>query len=746
MKPKSLILPLIILAVLAGLVVWKQQNQKVETILEQTGLVRLMPEGISKSDVAKLELYAGEKPDEKLTLAYDADADKWRVASHFNAPVKKETIDEYLEAIVGLKGEPRTMGASDDNLATFEITGEKAFHVTGYKKDGAEPLFHLLVGKSPGFKSVFIRKDGSNDIFVEETDLRQKAGIYGTPPPMPGMPKQEEEKKEAQKPEPGTWLDKDIVKIDTAKVTKVALTMPDKALVFEKHEKPKAPEAAPAAPVPEAAPAVEAAPAPAGSSEAETPAISVTPADGMAPAAAPAAPEFEWVLASGGPGGAHKQSGFDSLLQKLSLLTATDIVDPSKKAEYGLETPAYVLVVTVEGQPEIRIEAGRPNPAEDGYVRVASGKEDIVYKVNKYTFEQIFPKGTELFDLAGLTVDKNTIDAVEINQPEGRVVLAKNGDSLSVVAPACDLTPQTATLDTLATALSAWKPVDYADAALNLGEPVRTVTFTGAGQSHSLKVYGDSKHIEGAYARLDDGGAVLVMSRADIGKVFVAPKNLYQLKVLDLMADDIAQVDVSGPAGAWTLARQEEALKLTVGGATTDAKQDEADAWLNVLAELQVADVLFGLPDMTIPAENVITLKLKDGATHVVAVGPNQNGMHEVKVSGRNSVFSLEHAVATSLTPAPETLKAEPPAAPAPEAAPVAPAPEAAPAAPAPEAAPVVSAPEVAPAAPAPEAAPVVPAPEVAPAAPAPEAAPVAPAPEAAPAAPAPEAAPVAQQ
>lgn len=414
--------------------------------------------------------------------------------------------------------------------------------------------------------------------------------------------------------------------------------------------------------------------------------IQMMPPQGAAPTGAPApvpgAPEYEWVLASGGPGGAHKQPGLDTILQKLSLLTATDVMDPAKKAEYGLEAPAYVCVVTVEGQPEIRIEGGRPNPAEDGYVRVASGKEDIVYKVNKYTFEQIFPKGTDLFDLAGLQLDKNAIDTVEINQPQGRIVLAKSGDKLTVVAPSTDLTQQTTTLDTLATALAAWKPVDYADAVADLGEPARTVTFAAAGQSHTLKVYGDAKHTDGAYARLDDGSAVVVMSRADIGKVFVNPKDLYQLKVLDLMADDIAQADVSCPGGAWTLARQEDALKLTAAGVTTDANKDEADSWLNELAGLQMGDILFGLPDMTIPAESVITLKLNDGNTHTIAIGPNQNGSHEVKVSGHTAVFSLNNAVAATLTPPVDTLKAEAPAAPAPEAAPVvAPAPEAAPAA-----------------------------------------------------------------
>ena len=125
------------------------------------------------------------------------------------------------------------------------------------------------------YKSVFIRNEGDNDIYTEDTDLRQEAGIYGADKPA--------------KPEPGTWLNKDVLKMeDTGAITKLALTYPDKAVVFEKREKPK-PEEEKAADKPEA--------------EGEDGEDTVEVPDADVP------PEYEWVLASGGPGGAHKAVG-----------------------------------------------------------------------------------------------------------------------------------------------------------------------------------------------------------------------------------------------------------------------------------------------------------------------------------------------------------------------------------------------------------------------------------------------------
>ncbi|MCX5771024.1 MAG: DUF4340 domain-containing protein [Candidatus Hydrogenedentes bacterium] len=661
MKPKSLVPLVIILVVLAGLVVWKKSSVPQTTIEQQVGLVTLLPDGISKNDIAKLDIYAGEAPDKKLTLAYDTSGDKWLLPSHFNSAVKKDVIDRYLDSIVKIKGEPRATAATESELELYNLSDAKAFHVQGYKKDSAEPYFHLLVGKSPGYNSVFIRKAGSNEVFVEETNLRQQAGVYSDDSrPAPMGPEAKE-----PIPEPGIWLDKTIVKMDLEKMNKVALTLPDKSLVFERQEKPQA-----------APPAAEP------GTEGTTP---------PAPAE-PAKKEYEWKVASGGPGVPMKENGPKSMTQKLSFLEASDVVDPAKKAEWGLEPAAYVAVVSCEGQPDVRIEGGRPDPNGDGYVTVAGSPGGTVYKVSKFIFEQAFPKGTDVFDLPSLSMDKATIEKIDITQPGGDVSLVKDGESFRIAKPVAALDPQRTTAETLATTLANWKPADYADASADLGEPTRTVTVSGGGQTHTIKLYGPSKHVAGSYARVDDGTNVLVMSGMDTGKIFVKPGDLYVRTLLDIDDMNIGEIAVNGAGGAYSLAHGEDgAWTVAAGGAPEPADNTAAESLAGEVSVLQAEDILFGRSSVE-GATETVTVKMKDGTRHVISVGPEKEGKHEVKISGKDQVFIVSAESKKGLFPPVDTLKK--PAAPAPAPAPEAPAPAAeAPAAAAPGDAAVAPAP-----------------------------------------------------
>src|SRR5690606_732141 len=130
-------------------------------------------------------------------------------------------------------------------------------------------------------------------------------------------------------------------------------------------------------------------------------------------------PEAKWVLVAGGPGGEAKESGITNLMRKFTNLSASDIVDPTKTAEYGLDAPGFKATIhTKEGEPVV-LEGGRGEGATDGYVRVASAGGDRVYKLDSYTFGQVFPKGSTLFTLEGFTYPDNAIDRIEVKQPVG---------------------------------------------------------------------------------------------------------------------------------------------------------------------------------------------------------------------------------------------------------------------------------------------------------------------------------------
>ncbi len=637
MKPKNLVPLVVILAILAVLVMVRKVKEESPGIVEQVGLVALLPEGLTKGDVAKVELYVGTKPDEKVILTWDAESDKWRVESHFNAPVKEDKIEECLDTVVELQGEFRSSASSDADLESYNLTDGLAFHVLGYRKDSDSPAFHVLVGKSPAHKAVFMRADNKTDVFVEDSNLRRLAGLYGDDTD--------------KTPEPDIWLDKRVLDFDKEKIKKVALTWPDKELVFElqpKHPEPEEEQAEGEEEEAESGEEVE---------EKEEPEV-----------------EHEWVLAKGGLGGPHKQSGLDSLLAKLDSLTATDIVDPTKKAEWGLELAWFKCVVSLEDDPEdVVIEGGRPEPGGDGYVRVANDPEDIVYKLSKYTFNQLWPKGGDLFDLPKLDLDKASIERIELNQPEGKAVLVKKDDKWTVAAPSADLDVLSTTLDTIARTLAKWKAEDYADSpeGSGLDAPGRTTTFTTTtGQSHTIALGADSKHIDGVYARLDDAETALVMARRDVEQVLVAPNDLYDRTLFDFDEEDISSVQVRRDEDTFLLERKDDDVwNLVIEGTSFEADSSACDSILAALADLEATEIVFGKTALEGETTATISLTLQGGGSHTITLGAEHDGAWPATLAGKKQLFLIASTDAKSMLPSGESLK-KPEPEPEPEEAP----------------------------------------------------------------------------
>ncbi len=660
-KWKNLVPLVVILAILAALVALKRVQNKPVAIEEQLQkkVTALIPEAVSKGAVTRFELYAGAKADNKVVLQREADdPNTWRVTSHFNAPGKEDKIEEFLDKFTALQGEFRAADVTGDELSEFTLDDEGAFHVTAYTGDTESPAAHILSGKAPKPGQVFVRAAGDSTIYIADVDFRREAQIWS-------------EEADAA-PEPGPWEDKDIVKIDKDEIMKVALTMPDKQLVFEKREKPA-----------EKQEGEDAEPAEGEESEPE-------PAE-------PATPEYEWVLASGGVAGQeYKEMGLTSILGAFNPLSATDIVDPAKLAEWNLETPGFTCVLTLKDDKEVVLEGGLPESSAEGYVRVAGAEEPVIYKLSSYNFGKVFPKGSDLFDLQSLSVDKETLTQIELELPDAKAVLAKEGDNWTVVEPRADLEVDTTAISTLAGALAGWKASDYTDSAA-LGEPVRKVTFHSSDStSHVLEIGGPSRSIDGNYARLD-GGAIVAMTKGDVGKILVEPKNLYKRAFLAKDVVDIKAIAIT-PAGG-------EAIALTRGEndawmlGDAEADPEAAEAVGETIADLQAEEILFGKAAADFTPQVTIDVSFEDGSANKLVLGAETEAGREFMLEGKTSVFVIAKDDADKLVPSLESLKKAEPA-PA-EAAPAEAAPaEAAPAEAAPaEAAPAETAPaEAAPA------------------------------------------------
>ncbi len=619
----------IILVVLVVLVFLKQsKTTERPSIIEQAKFEKLVPDNLKKDNIVRFELYTGAKPDNKVIIVKDGD--KWRVSNHFNSPAKKETVEDYLDKIISLQGEMRAELPTDDALADYNLKDDQAFHIDIYTSATGEPALKLLVGKSPSYQLTFVRRAGDRKVYNGGVNFKQEAGIYGD---------------EAENtPTAERWLDKDILKIEKDKIVRLAYEMPDKKLTFERKEKE----------IPQ---------------EEQQSATTEDTKEGNVEGEKqpPKKKEYEWVIVQGGTGDKFKEAGLQNLLGRFANLTASSIVDPSKKADWGLESPAFKLTLSKEGEDDVVIEAGRPNPAKEGYIRVANNQEDIVYELSKYTFEQIFPKGQDLFDLPALSLDKDKMQQVSIEQAEGKVVVQKEGDKWKVLEPVIDLNVQEPALSTLASALAAWKAIDYADNDVDVGEFNKTLTFKAGEEAHTLKMAGDARTVDGVYVMLDDKPIRLVMNRVDVAKVLLKPRDVYELKVLDFATDkvtsleikenDVKQIIKKGEGGDWMLIEDGKETKLA---------NENVMNLLNALSGLQAEDIRPDLKWNAFAPSHTLRINITDAKPLEFSVGPGPQGKIVATVPRRKAVVQLAsdrwEMIRSVLNKACEPKPEEPPA------------------------------------------------------------------------------------
>ncbi len=706
MSAKKLLPLIVILAVLAGLVVLRKNAHKRPTIVQQVSLEQVIPDGMKTEDIERLELFSGKKPAEKVVVAKEGDA--WKLTSHYNAPAKTEVVKEYLDALVKVKGEFRAEAKTDPERETYNLKDDQAFHVQAFKAGADKPAIDLLVGESPNYKTVFLRKSDGDRVYVESTNLRSQAGVVD---------------EKSDKPiAPDKWLDKDIVKLEgekAEKITKVALTMPDKSLSFERQEKPQPP-------------------------------AEVKEGENAEGEAKPAKKEYEWKLVSGGTGAPLKPKAFeDKILAKVKAIQATSVADPAKAADYGLATPAFKLVISSEGDPDIVVEGGHPDLAGNGYLRVAGAANGLVYELAKFAFDQIFPKGSDLFDLPKAEIKSADVNRIEINQPEGRIVAQKEGEAWKVIEPALALNTQQMPFTNLISGLGTLTATDYADANADLGSFDATVTLVSPTGSEVISRGGKSKTIDGSYVKLGNVTTPITLAKANVDKLFPKVRDVFELALLGVDEAKVKSLDIIQGADTAKLARGDAGWSFEAAGNSRPLDQAAGDDLISEIVDLQAADVTNPAAQ---PAKLTLTLALMEGTPRAIQIGwDDAETNHTITVDSATTYPIAKETVKKLVDAIDKVKKAEAPAAPAaPEAAvapvvstdavaPVAPAVTVAPAAPA---APAVTIAPAAPAAPAVTIAPAAPAAPEAPAAPAAPAVTIAPAAPAAPEAPAAPAAP----
>lgn len=623
MKPKNLIVLAVILAALAGLVFMRQQQQQPPSIEEQYTLKQMLPQEIDKSKIAKLELYAGAKPDQKLVLERTGEGEKWKIASKWDAPVAQAKIDEFLATLEKLEGEFRAT-APGDALKSYSVDDEGGFHVIGYTAGAAEPAFHIVSGKSPQFETAFARLQGSEDVYHINISLRREAGIYTV--------------EMADAPEHGIWLDKAAFETPEDSIKAVTLSYPDKEVSLALREKPKAADASAEAPA-----------------EAEA-----------APAAEPAQPEFEWAVASGGPETDFNTNAGANLARRLSRINATDVMDPAMESALGLAEPKYRATVTIDGQAgPIVIEAGRPADDTFAYIQIAGRTPAHIYKVNGFDFEQIFHKGGEFFELPGVLVDEKEVESIEYTTGGRTIKLAHEGEGWKITEPKADLAADPATVDDLVRSLISWKADDYADSpdGKGLESPADRVTFRGPNVEHTIELGGTAPS-DGRYARLDGRPRVLVMSEPDAAAIFASAGDLFQTKLFDVDSSAISKVTLNKSDSAVRIERNADDTGWLVAigdGPAEPADDGNVEEVIASIAGLDADDFDFSEVRTMGNVLGTIAFMKADGTEQSVTVeNPSQGNLHPVTKPGVNAVYLVPGAQIESIFVDPATLKPVP--------------------------------------------------------------------------------------
>lgn len=601
MKVKTLIPFVVILVVLAGIVVWQKINVKPQApIATQIGLETLVPEGLQKDSIKRLEMYAGEKPEEKVVL--ERDGETWRIASLYNAPGSVETIDKFVESLLGLKGEPRATGDTDEKLAGFALTDKEAFHIQAFKADEKTPVVDVLFGKSADFRTVFLRKAGDNRVFVEAANLRRDAGVSDSGEEG-AVPKQEK------------WLQTKLLELEDKAITKLALNYPDKHLVLTREEVP-----------------VEPAPQE-GEGEGEA-----------APLPKPE-PTYKWVLSEGGFSNEINEQEVKTLLTRFASLTVTNVADPARKAELGFEQPLFSLTISREEGDDVVLLGGQDKPGGDTYIQRVGAEPELIYQISKYTFEQIFLQGSKLFTLPEWTLDKAALRNIQVAGPQGTMALAYSEDAWKVVEPQMNLEVQKTALDNLVSAVASLKPVDYADAGKDLGAFDTTITATlDGGATRTLLIGQPSLNLDGRYVKFDNNDAVLVLSRSDVEKLMPPVRDLFVLSVLDFDAEKVKGLHAIGEGADLVLARADGSTQWTGTFNNAEIAPDPAkvDELLFSINDFQVDNFLLDRAVDSVQAASTVTLTLEDGTETVIKVSAENNGVFELVISGLPYVFTAD--------------------------------------------------------------------------------------------------------
>ena len=295
---------------------------------------------------------------DRITLGLGADEETvvllstptgWVVASAWDTPANMQRIDALLSSVSDLSGEFRS--DNESVLADYGLAEESAVKVRAYDKEGNLAAAVDIGGKSERSPGNFIRRPGSNAVYLSQVNLLSQMGLYDGPA-APGN---------------GHFLELQAVKEDRLAVDRIILNNSGQILEMAKEfaeEKPVAGDAV----------------------VADTTGAAVPP-PGLDRTT------WEWKLTPPRSRALAKTKA-DGVLGSLVSIRATDVDDPAGDfAAYGLAEPSRTGTFVRQDGSEFTLEFGNTREAEGDVqagVWMKVRGEPTVWIVSEYAVNNIF--------------------------------------------------------------------------------------------------------------------------------------------------------------------------------------------------------------------------------------------------------------------------------------------------------------------------------------------------------------------
>ncbi|OGX04160.1 MAG: hypothetical protein A3G87_08945 [Omnitrophica bacterium RIFCSPLOWO2_12_FULL_50_11] len=354
MKPKQLLFLSAIFALLVLAVVLRQLQRPPELTTEEYAPLDF---SFDESRIGKIEIYKPKGADEETQVSLVKEETGWKISTLWNARADVDKVEQFLTQIKHAKGEIR---AKDQSLfEDFGIRDDEALHVKLSDLSENE-LLHLLIGtKKADDRSLFIRKNDSEVVYVTNANLYGQMGVYGNPDTEP--------------PKSDYWVSTQLAHYDTDSVKRI------EKVRFEKGVEIVTARVA----------------------------LTIDPYDST---------KREWKFERSGLPFAIDPEKIKQFLESAKTWVAKDVVD-SKAKDYGFSSPLWRLSIVQDGREPIILTAAPYDSEADAYpIQVST--EPVVFQLSKYYFENLDIDDSKFFRDNPLQVEPDQVEKLVIHTPK----------------------------------------------------------------------------------------------------------------------------------------------------------------------------------------------------------------------------------------------------------------------------------------------------------------------------------------